>query len=148
MKSTKYSYSKVTGMLFTTVSIGIIGFSVPYMIGFINIHDSINWSLILAFDALFLLLIAFVMIKNLIPAMQNKTALEFNGEGIVSDFKNVEVKWKDIQDIELRGGKTSSLYITFKAATNYEDFRISLQLVKGNDEEVYNTVMKYFEKYG
>jgi len=89
-----------------------------------------------------------MVIKYLIPALQNKVALELNKTGIVSYIKNVVIEWKDIERIDLRTTRTSSLlYITFKWETDHGNYiRIPLGPVGGSDSDIYNNAIDYLKK--
>ena len=101
--------------------------------------------LIVAFDVAFVVMALIVVIKYTIPAIQGRIALELNNKGLVSYMRKVTIPWNDIEDIDLRSGKSSSsLYITFKVETDHgSHIRIPLQFVTGNDEEIYKTVKTY-----
>ncbi|MHB8208444.1 MAG: hypothetical protein ACYDDY_13705 [Mucilaginibacter sp.] len=86
-----------------------------------------------------------VVVKYTIPAILGQIALELNNEELVSYMRNVSIPWNDIEDIDLRSGKSSSsLYITFKVETDHgSHIRIPLQFVMGKDEDIYETVKAY-----
>jgi hypothetical protein len=115
MEKVTFSYNRISSLLFTILPLGIIALSVPNLLKFINEHDTINWFLIVLFDFCFLLIVIYIIIKQLIPSLQGKVAFEIDAIGITSYTKNVIIKWGDIKTIELGSGQTSSsLYITFK----------------------------------
>ena len=112
MQTIKYTYSSI---LFTILFGGLIIFSVPHLIKFIYDGNTLNWSLLLIFDLFILLMLLYIIVKNLIPALQNKIAIELNQTSIISYAKNINIEWKNIEKIQLRTGRSSSaLYITFK----------------------------------
>jgi len=90
----------------------------------------------------------YIIVKQLVPALQGRTAFEIDETGITSYVKNVVIKWGDIEKIEMNSGKTSSsIYITFKWDTDRgRHLRITLRFVDGDDSEIYDEVMAYLEK--
>lgn len=147
MQTINYIYSKTSSILFTALLGGLIIFSLPYLINFIYNGDSLNWSLLLIFDLFIFLMLLYIIIKTLIPAVQNKVALELNQTSIISYAKNINIEWKSIEKIQLRSGRSSSsLYITFKYETDHgSHIRIPLGFVQGNDEKIYNTMIVYLK---
>jgi hypothetical protein len=130
--------------------LGIIGFSVPHLLGFVAIKDLVSASLIGGFDFALLAIALFVMIRFAIPAAQGKIALALDAEGIINYARNVTIPWGEIKDIDLRSSKTqSSLYITFKWETDHGAYiRVPLGYVKGDDEAIYAAVKEYFAAFG
>jgi len=122
--------------------------SIPNLLRFIHERDTTNWLLILSFDLCFLLLAAYVIVKQLVPALQGKIAFEIDETGITSYVKSVVIKWEEIKEIELRRGRTSSsLYITFKWDTDHgSHLRIALGFVEGDDSKIRDKVIVYFEE--
>jgi len=147
MQTTNYIYSKTNSILFTALLGGLIIFSVPHLINFIYNGNSLNWSLLLIFDLFILLMLLYIIIKALIPAILNKVALELNQTSIISYAKGINIEWKNIEKIQLRSGRSSSaLYITFKYETDHGNYiRIPLGLVQGNDEEIYSKILDYLK---
>ena len=148
MPTVTYRYSKINSTLFVVLCAGMIGISIPNLIHFVNIQNSTNWELILVFDFAFAVMLLYMMVKQFIPAMQGKIALEINPIGIISYVKNINIEWKDIKDVDFRTGKSSSsLYITFKYETDRGDHvRIPLAFIAGNDSKIYNTVKEYLNR--
>ena len=148
MQTIIYRYNKISSSIFTIGLLGITVCSLPSLIKFVNNHDTINWLLILVFDLLFFLMLLYIVIKYWIPALQNKVALELNRTGIISYAKNVTIEWKDIERIELKTTRTSSLlYITFKWETDHGNYiRIPLGYVGGNDSDIYDEAINYLKK--
>jgi hypothetical protein len=93
-------------------------------------------------------MLIYLIVKQLIPALKGKLALEINSGGIVSYVKNVEIVWKDIQEIDQVTGKTSSaINIKFKYKTDRGNhIRIGLGFIGGDDSEIYNTIISFYEK--
>jgi hypothetical protein len=131
--------------MWTVFMMGIVGWSIPHLLKFAQAKDVESCLLIAAFDLCFIIMLTIVVIKYTIPALQGRIALELNDDEMVSYMRNVSIPWDDIEDIDLRTGKSSaSLYITFKVDTNHgSHIRIPLQFIKGNDEEIYEAVKTY-----
>jgi hypothetical protein len=140
-----YQYSKLSSYLWTAFLIGIVVWSVPHLIKFVKANDVESYMLIMAFDAAFVVMALIVIIKYTIPAWQDRVALELNNEGLVNYLRNFSIPWDDIEDIELRTGKSSSaIYITLKVETNRgSHIRIPLGFVSGKDEDIYEAVKAY-----
>ena len=148
MQPVKYFYSKLNSFPFTILLTGIIILSIPHIIKFVYANDMTNWLLIITFDFLLLVILIYLIVKQLIPAIKGKVALEINSVGIISYVKNIEVLWKDIQEIDQVTGKTSSaINIKFKYKTDRGNhIRIGLGFIGGDDSEIYNTIISFFEK--
>ena len=148
MQSQTYLYSKWGGILITTGLFLLVICSLSQLIHFIQLNDKTNYLLIAGFDIMILLLLLYIFIKQLIPALKGKVALELNDEALISYAKNIEIPWKDVKEIEFITGQTSSaLHVTFKYETDHGSWvRIPLSVLKGNDEEIYKNVKSYFEK--
>jgi len=144
-----YPYSKKSSLFFTVFFTGIILISIPFLVKSINNKDNVYW-LISLWDLPYILMLIYIILKQLIPAFTNKPALEINVDGITSFVKNVSISWSDIENIDLKSGKTSAaLYITFKWETDHGNYiRIPLGFVAGSDDEIYDTAIKRFKVKG
>jgi len=149
MQTIAYPYSKVSGIFFSALLLAIISMSIPHLIKFINNHELTNWVFILIFDFVITLILLYIVIKQLIPALKNQIALELNETGLVSYAKNVIIEWKDIKDVRLIMGKSSSaLELNFKWKTDHGNYiRIPLGFVKGNDSKIYDTILSYLQNH-
>ena len=107
------------------------------------------WAIYGVFAVVFILMSALLIIKRLIPAIQGKTALELNDTCIVDYIRNITVDWKDIKEINLIRGRSSSLIrVSLRWVSDYgSEIDIPLRFVKGKDNEIYSTVLDYFEQY-
>jgi len=144
-KPITYPYSRINSYLSTAFIVGVVGWSVPHLLKFVEANDVKDYMLIAAFDVVFIVMGLIVVIKYIISALQGRIALELNDEELISYMRDVSIPWKDIEDIDLRRGKSSSsLYITFKVETDHgSHIRIPLQFVMGKDEDIYETVKAY-----
>ncbi|WP_461464197.1 hypothetical protein [Mucilaginibacter sp.] len=140
-----YPYSRTSTYLSTAFIIGVVVWSIPHLLKFVEASDVKDYMLIVAFDVTFIVMAVIVVVKYTIPAILGQIALELNNEELVSYMRNVSIPWNDIEDIDLRSGKSSSsLYITFKVETDHgSHIRIPLQFVMGKDEDIYETVKAY-----
>ena len=99
---------------------------------------------------IFLFLVTLLTIKRLIPALKGEIALELNEQCVIDYIRNITIDWKDIKDINLKGGRSASIIlIELKWESDYgSQIAIPLRWVKGKDAEIYETVMTYFEQAG
>ncbi len=81
------------------------------------------------------------------PALRGDIALALDEQGISDYIRDVSINWEDIEEIKLiRGRSASTLQIDLKFESDYgSQIGITLRWVKGRDEEIYDTVMAYFE---
>lgn len=109
---------------------------------------TINWLIIAFADLIFLSQFLLVLIKRLIPALRNEVALELNEKGITEYTRNIVIAWRDIKDINMeRGPSSSKMVIDLKEETDYgKQIAISLRWVAGKDLEICETTMAYFEE--
>ncbi len=144
MEGDQYPYS-------IKFSIGTIVLMLVFMlILFTNIlraDIALGWILYGLFSFLFVFLITLLVMKRLIPALRGDIALEVDEEGISDYIRDVTIEWKDIEEINLvRGRSASSLTINLKWESDYgKQLSIPLRWVKGKDDEIYDTIMEYFE---
>jgi len=149
MQPVKYFYSIKNSSFFTILFTGIIVISIPRIIKFVEAHDTANWLLIVAFDLIFLIMLLYVLVKQLIPALKCKVALEINSEGIAAHAKNTTIEWRDVYDIEYISGKTvASIGIYLKSGNERGNYiRIGLGFVAGDESKIYDTMKSFFETY-
>jgi uncharacterized membrane protein (DUF485 family) len=150
MEPVQYPYSKAKSTFFVGLGLILIGMSIFLFIKFVP-SDDVNWGMFLLFllVALSLVLtVLYVIVNYLIPAFQNKVALEINSDEIISYAKDVTVPWTDVEEVTIFSGRySSSLYIKFKHETDQGDsISIGLQYVKGDGEKIYDKALSYFEQ--
>jgi hypothetical protein len=145
-ESTKYPYS----INFTLAS--ILMMVVLMLLLFINVvgsHSTGVWAVYGVFVIVFVLMSALLIVKRLIPAIQGKTALELNETCIIDYIRNITIDWKDVKEINLIRGRSSSLIrVDLKWVSDYgSEITIPLRFVKGKDNDIYSTVLEYFEQH-
>jgi hypothetical protein len=135
----------------------LLGVGVPvvfFLITFVNLKNAflaglmVSWMIIALADLIFITQILYVFITRLIPALQNKIALELTEEGIKDYIRQVEIEWKDIKGISWEKARNASkIVLDLKEETDYgSQIAISLRWVKGRDEEICETVIAYFDE--
>lgn len=145
-ESTKYPYS----INFTLAS--ILMMVVLMLLLFTNVvgsHSTGVWAVYGMFVIVFVLMSALLIVKRLIPAIQGKTALELNETCIIDYIRNITIDWKDVKEINLIRGRSSSLIrVDLKWVSDYgSEITIPLRFVKGKDNDIYSTVLEYFEQH-
>lgn len=106
-----------------------------------------NWLIIGTADLIFIAQIVFIFINRLLPALQNKAALELNETGVDDYIRKVEISWKDIAAINLEQGRRSKMVIDLKEETDYgKQIAINLNWIQGNDLEICQTTQAYLEE--
>lgn len=145
-ESTKYPYS----INFALAS--ILMMVVLMLLLFTNVvgsHSTGVWAVYGVFVIVFVLMSALLVVKRLIPAIQGKTALELNETGIIDYIRNVTIGWKDVKEIhQIRGRSSSLIRVSLKWVSDYgSEIDIPLRFVKGKDNDIYITVLEYFEQH-
>lgn len=139
MQDIRYPYRKYTSILYSVCLAALIAVTIPRILYFINIYDSTDWQLILLFDFGFLMILSYLVVKRLIPALKNETALEINCSGIISATKNAKICWVDIEDVQLgTTGRTSTYFLQIKYKKN-----VKIKLLKFNYCGFWATIKKY-----
>ncbi|WP_295670589.1 hypothetical protein [uncultured Mucilaginibacter sp.] len=89
-----------------------------------------------------------IITKRLIPAIKRDVALQLDDEGISDYIRDISIDWVDIKEITLLGGRSAStMKITLKFESDYgTEIAIPLRWIKGNDDEIYDTTLAYFEQ--
>jgi len=96
----------------------------------------------------FIGLSAVIISKRLIPALKGDVALQLDDEGISDYIRDISIDWVDIKEITLlRGRSASTMRIELKFESDYgTEIAIPLRWIKGNDDEIYETTLAYFEQ--
>jgi len=112
--------------------------------------STVSWIIYGVFVLVFLLISALLLVKRILPAIQGKTALEFNNICLIDYLRNITVDWKDVKSIEfIRGRSSSILLLNLKWASDYgSEIAIPLRFVKGKDEDICNQAQVYLEQFG
>ena len=113
----------------------------------IKANGTLIWMVFGLCALIFLSLMTLLIIKRLIPALKGDIALELDNEGINDYVRDVSIGWKDIKDIKLIRGRSSSIMqINLKWESDYgSQIAIYLRWVRGSDSEIYKTTLACFE---
>lgn len=113
-------------------------------------NNTASWMIYGVFVLVFLSISILLLIKRIIPAMQGKTALEFNNACLIDYIRNITVDWKDVKSIEFIRGRSSSLMLlNLKWVSDYgSEIAVPLRFVKGKDVDICNQAQVYLEQYG
>ena len=144
MEPKLYPYSKNTAI---TLILLLLAFTVGGLFTLKTIRDTRDIIAAVISGLLMLTFLTFFIAKFLIPALQNKTAIEISSSGIINYFpKTVKIDWKDVEEIQLTALAPRNMFITFKQSRS-EGRRgiIGLFRVEGNSREIYDTAVFYFQ---
>ncbi|MDB5016720.1 MAG: hypothetical protein JWQ84_1552 [Mucilaginibacter sp.] len=111
-------------------------------------HNIAAWVIFCVLGIAFGFMIVLLVVKRLIPALKGDIALSLDQQGISDYIRDVSIGWKDIKEISLvRGRSASTLRIDLKWESDYgSQIAIPLRWIKGKDQEIYETVLCYFEE--
>ncbi len=146
METAQYPYS----LKFSIASlVMMILFIALLFINVLTADSLVGWAVFSLFALAFSLMFALVVVKRLMPALKGDIALQLDNEGISDYIRNVSINWVDIDEISLvRGRSSSSVRIGLKFVSDYGDFvTISLRWIKGNDDDIYDTISTYYQYY-
>jgi len=108
----------------------------------------LGWSIFGIAALFFLFMVALLIIKRLMPAIKGDIALQLDDEGISDYIRDVSINWADIKEINLvRGRSASTMQIDLKFESDHGSrIAIPLRWIKGNDDDIYETTMAYFNR--
>jgi hypothetical protein len=111
-------------------------------------NTKFGWVIFFVFSMFFVFIVSMLVVTRLIPAIRGEIALRLDDDGISDYIRYISIDWKDIQDINLvRGRSASIMYIDLKFESDHgSQIAIPLRWVKGNDDDIYETTMAYFEQ--
>lgn len=110
-------------------------------------HDLLGAGIFGIFVLFVVYLLGLLIFTRLIPAFKNEVAIELDENGIKDYIRNIILDWKDIEDIGLKPGRSSAMLVfdlKFDSDFGKQVF-ISLRWVDGKDQEIYSTVLNYFD---
>ena len=144
----EYPYSKNSALLGLLLPLIFIALTFNNLISAMAGGYVFIWVVIGIADFVFLLFLAYILTKRLIPALRNQVALELNEEGITDYQRNIIIEWKDVKDVSQEFGRSfSKMVIDLKHETDYgTQVAISLRWVTGKDSEICETTMAYWEE--
>jgi hypothetical protein len=100
----------------------------------------------------FVLIIVAVLIimiyTRLIPALKGEIALELDENGAKDYIRKIVIDWKDVEDIYLRPGRSSSMLVfELKFESDFgKQVSVLLRWVEGRDNDIFNAVVAYFDE--
>jgi hypothetical protein len=114
----------------------------------IGAHNTLAWIVFGIFSVLFLAMFTMLIMKRLIPSLKGDIAFELDEQGMNDYIRDVSIGWKDIKAINLvRGRSAATMRIDLKWESDYgNQIAIPLRWIKGKDQQIYETVMAYFEQ--
>lgn len=143
----QYPYSKNAALMMISLPLIFLVITIPNLIKAHSVSISISFIVIAVANLIFITQFVYLFITRLLPALQNKTALEFNNTGIADYVKKVELDWTAIASIKLETGSSPKLIIALKEETNYgKQIAVNLKWVAGSYKEISETANAYLEK--
>ena len=147
--TTIYLYSKRSSF----VTIGVL--TILGLLFISNIYkayhnnDRIDMIVFGVLTALLSFILVMVIATRLRPALNGNLALEFNEKGIVDYLRNITIDWQDIKAIDFKRTRSSSMMdVQLKWESDHgSQIYISLRWIEGNDRNIYNTALSYFNRF-
>lgn len=146
-QTVKYTYSRNAALMMMSLPLVFLAITAPNLSSAFKNGFSLRAAVIAVAALVFVIQIVYMFISRLLPALQNKTALEFNNTGIADYVKNVELDWKTIDSVKVETGSSPKLIIELKEETNYgKQVIVNLKWISGNYTEIGETANAYLEK--
>ncbi|WP_295676968.1 hypothetical protein [uncultured Mucilaginibacter sp.] len=143
MEVKKYPYSKYQIWFAFSLSLAMMAFPV-FMIA-TDTTDRQAWLLFGFFFLAICGILTYLIRKYFLPMQRGETALELDKEKLQYFIGNKIVYWKDILYMDF-GEARNGIFIRF-ALEHGVDITIGTRFVAGKDNEIYDTISAYFEKY-
>ena len=83
--------------------------------------------------------------KFLFPFLRRDTALELDEDKLQFYITNRTIYWKDIKKIDHFSLNHGGWSIDFTMKDGSDQIRISTKYIAGDNEDIYNTIVEYFE---
>jgi hypothetical protein len=91
--------------------------------------------------------LAYLYFKYFVHLQRDEIALELDKEKLQYFIGNKSFFWKDVLYTSPGGnGRANGIRVRFSLEDGSEVV-INTQFIDGNDQEIYNTIMTYYEKY-
>ena len=146
-QTVKYTYSRNAALMMMSLPLLFLAITAPNLSSALKNGFSLRGTVLAVAGLVFLIQIVYMFITRLLPALQNKTALEFNNTGIADYVKNVELDWTTIAAIKVETGSSPKLIIDLKEETNYgKQVIVNLKWVSGNYTEMGERANAYLER--
>jgi hypothetical protein len=92
--------------------------------------------------------LVYICYKYLRPLVRGEKVLELDGYKLYYAIADLTVYWKDVASISYTtGSRSTSWSIRFYMKDGSKTRTITTLYVAGSDASIYNTVIRYFEKY-
>jgi len=144
----QFRYSKKAGFTGMAVLLIFICLLLTTTIRNYLAHDILGTVIFGVFALLFMAVMGLMIVTRLMPAFKGEVALELDENGVKDYIRNIILDWKDVEDIALKPGRSSAMLIfELKFESDFgKTVAISLRWVEGNQNEVYSTVLAYFDE--
>ena len=144
----QFRYSKKAGFAGMSVLLVFICLLLTTTIRNYLAHDILGTVIFGVFALLFVAMMVLMIITRLMPAFKGEVALELDENGIKDYIRNIILDWKDVEDIALKPGRSSAMLIfELKFESDFgKTVAVSLRWVEGSENDVYNTVLAYFDE--
>jgi len=143
----KYPYNTQAALTRIVVPLVFLAITFNNLINAYKQHITVSWLIIATADLIFIAQTVFIFINRLLPALQNKPALELNETGIADYIRKVEISWRDIEAINFEQGRSAKMLVDLKEETDYgKQIAINLNWIKGNQLEICQTTQAYLEE--
>ncbi|MEO7215279.1 hypothetical protein [Mucilaginibacter sp.] len=141
MGTTTFVYSKTVG--FTGLAFFAGFMSVFLVLGFIA-NDSKLWMFVSFIEISILVSLVFFVRRCLVPAIKNQPALLLDEEKLTFYVTGSVIYWKDVVEISFDKSRYTK-YLSFDLLGDKKNIGLGLTWVRGNNKEIYETVLAYFE---
>jgi hypothetical protein len=140
MPTQNFPYNPVVGWLCAVAWGGAIIFVLFIAT---SVPEFENWIYLLPLVVFSGIFLVYFYYKYLIPVLNEKTALELDGEKLKFLIIKRTIYWKDVADIRLESYRNLST-INFVMLNGSKDIAISLKWIKGNNTDIFNAVVAYY----
>jgi hypothetical protein len=144
----QFPYSKKAGYAGLAVLLIFILLLLTTCVRNYNAHDILGTVIFGVFVVVLLAVMVLMIFTRLMPALKGEIALELDEHGAKDYIRNIILDWKDVEDIGLKPGRSSAMLIfELKFDSDFgKRVAVSLRWVEGNENDIYNTVLAYFDE--
>ncbi len=146
MDITKYKYSKKQTVYALLLFLGMIIFGCYFIIT--DAPADALWKIMIPFIVLFGAFLIYLCYKYLLPLLRGETILELDNRQLQYRVTNLTIRWKDVASISYStGSRSSSWSISFFMKDGGKAKTMPTLYIAGDNKAIYDTVIRYFEKY-
>jgi hypothetical protein len=147
-KVIQFRYSKKVAFIGVIVLLVVILLLLKTCLESYYAHDMVGSVIYGAFVLVIAATLAIMIYTRLIPAMKGEIALELDENGAKDYIRNIIIDWKDVEDIYLKPSRTSSMLVfELKFESDFgKQVSVLLRWVEGRDNDIFNTVVAYFDE--